>query len=89
MTQLGIDVLAGHMFILYFAVMSALTPPVAVAAYAAVLPSLRLAFVAIAVYAAFVAHWYLRGRHAFSSQPAPSPPASSSRPASGAGESRS
>jgi TRAP transporter 4TM/12TM fusion protein len=35
MQRLGIDVLAGHLFILYFAVMSALTPPVAVAAYAA------------------------------------------------------
>jgi TRAP transporter 4TM/12TM fusion protein len=35
MAQLGIDLLAGHLFILYFAVMSALTPPVAVAAYAA------------------------------------------------------
>jgi TRAP-type uncharacterized transport system fused permease subunit len=35
MTKLGIDLLAGHMFILYFAVMSAITPPVAVAAYAA------------------------------------------------------
>jgi TRAP-type uncharacterized transport system fused permease subunit len=35
MARLGIDLLAGHMFILYFAVMSALTPPVAVAAYAA------------------------------------------------------
>ncbi len=35
MTQLGIDPLAGHMFLLYFAVMSAITPPVAVAAYAA------------------------------------------------------
>ena len=35
MTQLHIDLLAGHMFILYFAVMSAITPPVAVAAYAA------------------------------------------------------
>lgn len=35
MTQLRIDALAGHMFILYFAVMSAVTPPVAVAAYAA------------------------------------------------------
>jgi TRAP-type uncharacterized transport system fused permease subunit len=35
MSQLGIEVLAGHMFLLYFAVMSALTPPVAVAAYAA------------------------------------------------------
>jgi TRAP transporter 4TM/12TM fusion protein len=35
MTQLGIDVLPGQMFLLYFAVMSAITPPVAVAAYAA------------------------------------------------------
>ncbi len=35
MTQLHMDLLSGHMFILYFAVMSALTPPVAVAAYAA------------------------------------------------------
>jgi TRAP transporter 4TM/12TM fusion protein len=35
MTSLGIDPMAGHMFLLYFAVMSALTPPVAVAAYAA------------------------------------------------------
>ncbi len=33
--DLGIPVLAAHMFVLYFAVMSALTPPVAVAAYAA------------------------------------------------------
>ena len=32
---LEIDLLAGHLFLLYFAVMSALTPPVAVAAYAA------------------------------------------------------
>lgn len=35
MANLGIDPMAGHMFLLYFAVMSALTPPVAVAAYAA------------------------------------------------------
>jgi TRAP transporter 4TM/12TM fusion protein len=35
MADLGISLLAGHMFLLYFAVMSALTPPVAVAAYAA------------------------------------------------------
>jgi TRAP transporter 4TM/12TM fusion protein len=35
MHNLGIDVMAGHLFLLYFAVMSALTPPVAVAAYAA------------------------------------------------------
>jgi TRAP transporter 4TM/12TM fusion protein len=35
MAQLGVDLLAGQMFLLYFAVMSAITPPVAVAAYAA------------------------------------------------------
>jgi TRAP transporter 4TM/12TM fusion protein len=35
MHDLGIDLMAGHLFLLYFAVMSALTPPVAVAAYAA------------------------------------------------------
>lgn len=35
MSQLGINLLAGQMFLLYFAVMSAITPPVAVAAYAA------------------------------------------------------
>jgi TRAP transporter 4TM/12TM fusion protein len=35
MNQLHIDMLPGHMFLLYFAVMSAVTPPVAVAAYAA------------------------------------------------------
>ena len=35
MVQLHIDPLPGHMFLLYFAVMSAVTPPVAVAAYAA------------------------------------------------------
>jgi TRAP transporter 4TM/12TM fusion protein len=35
MTHLGIDALAGQLFLLYFAVMSAITPPVAVAAYAA------------------------------------------------------
>ena len=33
--KLGLQVLQTHMFILYYAVMSALTPPVAVAAYAA------------------------------------------------------
>jgi len=33
--KLGVSLLATHMFILYYAVMSALTPPVAVAAYAA------------------------------------------------------
>lgn len=35
MKQLGVPDLGGHMFLLYFAVMSAITPPVAVAAYAA------------------------------------------------------
>ncbi len=35
MTDLNIDPLPGHLFLLYFAVLSALTPPVAVAAYAA------------------------------------------------------
>lgn len=35
MRSLGVDDLPGHLFLLYFAVMSALTPPVAVAAYAA------------------------------------------------------
>lgn len=35
MDSLGIAALQGHLFLLYFAVMSALTPPVAVAAYAA------------------------------------------------------
>ncbi len=35
MNQLHIDPLPGHLFLLYFAVMSAVTPPVAVAAYAA------------------------------------------------------
>ncbi|MGH9806148.1 MAG: TRAP transporter permease, partial [Terriglobia bacterium] len=35
LVPLHIDLLPGHMFLLYFAVMSALTPPVAVAAYAA------------------------------------------------------
>jgi TRAP-type uncharacterized transport system fused permease subunit len=35
MNQLQIHPLPGHLFLLYFAVMSAVTPPVAVAAYAA------------------------------------------------------
>jgi TRAP-type uncharacterized transport system fused permease subunit len=35
MVQLEVPTLGGHMFLLYFAVMSAITPPVAVAAYAA------------------------------------------------------
>jgi TRAP transporter 4TM/12TM fusion protein len=35
MNDLGVATMSGHLFLLYFAVMSALTPPVAVAAYAA------------------------------------------------------
>ena len=35
LTKLGIPTMGAHMFVLYYAVMSALTPPVAVAAYAA------------------------------------------------------
>ena len=35
LTDLGVPVLSANMFVLYYAVMSALTPPVAVAAYAA------------------------------------------------------
>lgn len=35
LTDIGVPVLAANMFVLYYAVMSALTPPVAVAAYAA------------------------------------------------------
>lgn len=34
LTKLGLSVMAAHMFILYYAVLSAVTPPVAVAAYA-------------------------------------------------------
>src|SRR5690606_39990135 len=35
LTGLGLDKMSAHLFLLYYAVMSALTPPVAVAAYAA------------------------------------------------------
>jgi TRAP transporter 4TM/12TM fusion protein len=35
LTEIGVPTLSAHMFVLYYAVMSALTPPVAVAAYAA------------------------------------------------------
>ena len=35
LTQIGVPTLQAHMFVFYYAVMSALTPPVAVAAYAA------------------------------------------------------
>jgi TRAP transporter 4TM/12TM fusion protein len=63
--QLGVPVMAGHMFLLYFAVMSAMTPPVAVAAYAAsaiaeanplriVLTAVRLSLAAYIVPFAFV-----------------------------------
>ena len=34
-TDIGVPMMAAHMFLLYYAVMSAITPPVAVAAYAA------------------------------------------------------
>jgi len=53
MEDLGIDLMAGHLFLLYFAVMSALTPPVAVAAYAASAiadaPPLKIAGVAVRI----------------------------------------
>ncbi len=35
MHELGVDLLAGHLFILYFGMMSMITPPVALAAFAA------------------------------------------------------
>lgn len=35
LNELGVSLLAGHLFLVYFASMSAITPPVAVAAYAA------------------------------------------------------
>lgn len=35
LTKLGLEVLAAHLFIFYYAVMSAITPPVAICAYAA------------------------------------------------------
>ncbi len=53
MEGLGIDLMAGHLFLLYFAVMSALTPPVAVAAYAASAiadaPPLKIAGIAVRI----------------------------------------
>ena len=53
MHDLGVDLMAGHLFLLYFAVMSALTPPVAVAAYAASAladaPPLKIAAVAVRI----------------------------------------
>ena len=35
LTEIGVATLPSHMFVFYYAVMSAITPPVAVAAYAA------------------------------------------------------
>ncbi|MGI9424302.1 MAG: TRAP transporter permease [Hyphomicrobiaceae bacterium] len=53
LSSLSIDLMAGHLFLLYFAVMSALTPPVAVAAYAASAIAdenpLRIALVAVRI----------------------------------------
>lgn len=50
---LQVDLMAGHLFLLYFAVMSALTPPVAVAAYAASAiadaPPLKIAAAAVSI----------------------------------------
>lgn len=65
MTKLGVPVLVGHMFLLYYAVMSAISPPVAVAAAAAAsiancnpnvtaVTAMRLAFVAFLVPFGFV-----------------------------------
>ncbi|MCB0068827.1 MAG: TRAP transporter fused permease subunit, partial [Caldilineaceae bacterium] len=65
LTGLGVPPLAAHMFVLYYAVLSALTPPVAVAAYAAAaiadgnpiqiaVAAVRLSLVAFVVPFAFV-----------------------------------
>jgi len=59
LSDLGVPVLAAHMFLLYYAVMSAITPPVAVAAYAAASLAedspVRIAFMAVRLsLAAFV-----------------------------------
>lgn len=65
LNELGVNILAAHMFILYFAVLSAITPPVAVAAYAAAaiaddnplaisVAAVRLAIVAFVIPFAFV-----------------------------------
>ncbi|GIX15067.1 MAG: C4-dicarboxylate ABC transporter [Paracoccaceae bacterium] len=67
LTALQLDLMAAHLFVLYFAVMSALTPPVAVAAYAAsaiagenplriAVASVRLALGAFLIPFAFVYH---------------------------------
>jgi len=76
LVTLGVDPLAAHLFILYFAVMSAITPPVAVAAYAAssiadanpfsiALQSVRLSIVAFLIPYMFIydAHLFLQGSY--------------------------
>lgn len=65
MTQLGMETLSAHMFIFYFGLVSAITPPVALAAYAAAtisgaqpnetaMESMRLGFVKLLVPFLFV-----------------------------------
>jgi TRAP-type uncharacterized transport system fused permease subunit len=65
MTQLGMETLSAHMFIFYFGLVSAITPPVALAAYAAstisgadpnetAIESMRLGFVKLLVPFLFV-----------------------------------
>ena len=65
MTQLGMEILSAHMFIFYFGLVSAITPPVALAAYAAAtisgaqpnetaMESMRLGFVKLLVPFLFV-----------------------------------
>ncbi|ETI60261.1 TRAP transporter permease [Marinomonas profundimaris] len=65
MTQLGMEILSAHMFIFYFGLVSAITPPVALAAYAAAtisgaqpnetaVESMRLGFVKLLVPFLFV-----------------------------------
>lgn len=65
MTQLGMPILSAHMFIFYFGLVSAITPPVALAAYAAAtisgadpnetaIESMRLGFVKLLVPFLFV-----------------------------------
>ena len=63
--QMGVEPLAAHMFVLYFAVLSCITPPVAIASYAAAaiadanavkvgFQSVRLAFIAYIIPFLFV-----------------------------------
>lgn len=65
LTQLGMEILSAHMFIFYFGLVSAITPPVALAAYAAstisgadpnetAIESMRLGFVKLLVPFLFV-----------------------------------